>query len=210
MSTTTRGFINVTLYQQISKIYEGAELEILDAIKKSIAKGVDPKGSWYEDKAGSLYDMRKKLSTLFKGEEGKKLKYKLSAGIVKAYEEGIKGATKDFKLPLTPFKGIIPEKIQRMVLEANDLIEGTSVQILRSTLDDYREVVANTSIGVLVGHKTPQEAMKDSLNRFASRGIAGFIDKAGRRWELASYVEMAVELLQQGQHYKGILIGRQN
>src|SRR5690606_5493901 len=36
-----------------------------------------------------------------------------------------------------------------------------------------------------------REAAQMALNRFADAGITGFVDRAGRRWDIASYAEMA-------------------
>lgn len=64
--------------------------------------------------------------------------------------------------------------------------------MLRAALDAYQAVIAQASATVLAGANTRRDAAQLALDRLASRGISGFTDTAGRRWNLASYVEMAV------------------
>ena len=45
--------------------------------------------------------------------------------------------------------------------------------------------------GTLVGHEDRRRTAQRAWERLLSRGVTGFTDRAGRRWELASYVEMA-------------------
>jgi hypothetical protein len=44
---------------------------------------------------------------------------------------------------------------------------------------------------VLLGGETRRGVAQTVLDRLLGNGLTGFVDKAGRRWELASYVEMA-------------------
>jgi hypothetical protein len=64
--------------------------------------------------------------------------------------------------------------------------------ILRTTMDGYRSVIAETADQVLLGAQTRRQAAQAALTRFAARGITGFIDKAGKHWTLESYTEMAM------------------
>lgn len=64
--------------------------------------------------------------------------------------------------------------------------------ILRSVDDAFRAVIAEVSApGVVTGSESTQAAVQRALNRFADRGITGFVDKAGRNWALDTYAEMA-------------------
>ncbi|WP_107841879.1 phage minor capsid protein [Metasolibacillus meyeri] len=53
----------------------------------------------------------------------------------------------------------------------------------------YRKIVEETTAQVLAGNKTINQAMAETVTRWAERGIdTGFIDKAGRTWHLEEYV----------------------
>ena len=85
------------------------------------------------------------------------------------------------------------EAIQRLAFTLTSRLRGTHTPILRWADDTYRDVVARTSlVDVLAGTRTRLRAAQATFEQFLTRGVTGFTDVSGRRWELASYVEMAV------------------
>lgn len=62
--------------------------------------------------------------------------------------------------------------------------------ILRAPLDIYRAVQAGTAARIASGAFTRREAAQAAWQALIDRGIVSFIDRAGRRWRLSSYVEM--------------------
>lgn len=84
------------------------------------------------------------------------------------------------------------DAITRLIRTAVTTLRGTHTPILRWALDAYRTVVAEDAAGVLAGTHTRLRAAQVAWERFLTRGITGFTDRSGRRWELASYVEMAM------------------
>ncbi|MCT6925304.1 phage minor capsid protein [Metasolibacillus sp.] len=53
----------------------------------------------------------------------------------------------------------------------------------------YRKIVEETTAQVLVGNKTINQAMAETIVRWAERGIdTGFIDKGGNTWHLEEYI----------------------
>jgi hypothetical protein len=82
--------------------------------------------------------------------------------------------------------------INRAVFALVSTLRGIHLRILRWDLDVYRDVIARTVLtGTLVGHQTRLRTAQRAWEQLLSRGVTGFTDKAGRNWELASYVEMA-------------------
>jgi hypothetical protein len=65
-------------------------------------------------------------------------------------------------------------------------------RVTRAVQDAYRDVVNRASSSVLLGSLTLRQGAQRALDQFAAQGITGFVDKSGRRWNLASYAEMAV------------------
>lgn len=82
--------------------------------------------------------------------------------------------------------------VERLILDTLQVVTATHPRILRAALDGYRQVVADATAQVLLGTTTRREAAQRALDTFAARGVTGFVDRAGRGWDLASYVEMAV------------------
>jgi len=65
-------------------------------------------------------------------------------------------------------------------------------RVLRFPDDVYRRAVATASTDVVLGlGATTQSAQQAAWGDLVRQGVAGFQDKVGRRWNLASYVEMA-------------------
>lgn len=63
--------------------------------------------------------------------------------------------------------------------------------ILRTVDDAYRATVADATARMNNG-ATRRDAAQHALDRLADQGITSFTDRAGRRWEAASYAEMAL------------------
>ncbi len=81
----------------------------------------------------------------------------------------------------------------------------TDLRILRATSDVYRQVIARVTAQGLSGEYTRRQAAQAALNLFADRGITGFVDVAGRRWNLPSYAEMACRTAANGAARQGAL-----
>jgi hypothetical protein len=84
------------------------------------------------------------------------------------------------------------EAIQRLSFSLVSKLRGAHLRITRWAEDAYREVVGRASQDVLLGTATRRRAAQLAWERLLGQGITGFVDQSGRRWNLASYVEMAV------------------
>lgn len=62
--------------------------------------------------------------------------------------------------------------------------------VLRSTDDVYRKAVAGAVSRRLAGARDTRRAAQDAWAALSRQGVTGFVDKAGRRWQLSTYVEM--------------------
>lgn len=180
--------INKMLLDEVLGLYNGAELKMLEKIAKRTKE--DLKGYWATDKIRDVRKVKRDVSKIL-SDTGAEVKGKMSKGIMEAYLTGVKSAEKDLHAVTTAISDVVPKHIERMILETRGLIDGTSFQILRNVEDTYREIIADTSKGSLLGVETPEQSAQKALNRFADKGITGFVDKAGRNWELSSYIEMA-------------------
>ena len=65
------------------------------------------------------------------------------------------------------------------------------LRILRVSEDVFRSVIGAATSSSLTGDLTRRAAAQAALDAFAARGVTGFVDGAGRSWNLASYAEMA-------------------
>ncbi|MFF5228442.1 phage minor capsid protein [Dactylosporangium sp. NPDC000521] len=84
------------------------------------------------------------------------------------------------------------DAIARLAFSLTTALRGTHLRIMRWQLDSYREVIAAGSApDVLAGLATRRRASQIAWERLLTQGITGFVDRSGRAWNLASYVEMA-------------------
>ncbi|QDG61232.1 phage minor capsid protein [Pseudarthrobacter sp. NIBRBAC000502771] len=91
---------------------------------------------------------------------------------------------------------LLPHDINSARLMGQDLehrLTAASSRIARFADDAYRAAtVAAAAEQILRPKATPGEAQAQAWRQLVSRGVTGFTDKAGREWNLTSYVEMAV------------------
>lgn len=71
-------------------------------------------------------------------------------------------------------------------------LQATVPRILQFANDAYRAATIDTAVRDLQhGGITPATAQRDAWRKLTERGITGFTDRAGRQWNLSTYVEMA-------------------
>lgn len=70
-------------------------------------------------------------------------------------------------------------------------LDDVVLRVLRFPDDVYRRAVAQTATDVLLGLGTQRTAQARAWQQLVAQGVTGFTDTAGRRWNLATYVEMA-------------------
>ncbi|MFI0243089.1 phage minor capsid protein [Streptomyces sp. NPDC016845] len=80
----------------------------------------------------------------------------------------------------------------RLAQEAVDVVTATHRGILRAVVDTFRALVARVAATPLLGTGSRRQTVQDTRRQFADAGIRAFVDKAGRRWSLPSYAEIAV------------------
>lgn len=175
----------MSLIQDIQTIYAEAEAEILRKVAKRIERGIDYEG-WAEKKSQEINLVRQEVT------ESLPRELKTPDEVLKSYKNGFNSAEADFGLKRTILDQIkAPISIQKLVLELQEKLVMGDYRILRSALDGYRNIIAETSTQVLTGVKTRREVAQTALNKFADSGITEFVDKVGRKWSMGTYTEMA-------------------
>ena len=183
--------INEALLQDLLAIYTDAENQMLEKVAKRVKKGITDEG-WNEQKLKDTQQLRKEIEALLNN-KGKLAKTKVGQGILKAYKEGVNSAERDAGKPITAMKDLnVPLSIQNLLLTNYSLIDDGNSMILRKANDAYRDVMAEAATGVLSGVDTRVQASQKMMDKLAAKGITSLTDKAGRQWQMSSYVEMAM------------------
>ena len=121
----------------------------------------------------------------------------ITDALVEAWQTGANVATTDLKKVLdslelpTVTAPVNSLALQALASETVATVTSTHTSILRAVEDGYRQAVARTSAQVLAGTHTRREATQAALDDMASAGLTSFTDKAGRKWKMDTYAEMA-------------------
>lgn len=184
------------LAQVVVDHYTEAERVLLTRIARALAEGIDAPG-WAERKLLEVQLIQTRARGLL-AELETAAGQSVAEALLTAWNRGSAVAAADLATALEraledtvePLPG--SRAVAQLAAETTQAVTATHLRILRSTLDLYRSVVAQASGQVLLGTQTRREAAQSALDDFARRGVTGFVDNAGRGWDMASYVEMAV------------------
>lgn len=175
------------LAKAVADVYGEAAQRMLEVVAGRLARGVDEPG-WAERKLLEQVALRDQAQVIVD-----KLATAGPAAVETAVRQAFEQGASDGAAELGTAMGRTnTHAVDALVREAVSGVTSTHGQILRTALDAYREVIAHTAApGVVTGTVTTRQAAQQALNRLADQGITGFRDRAGRRWELESYTEMA-------------------
>lgn len=180
------------LAKATADLYGEATARLLELVARRLADGIDEPG-WAERKLAQTARLRDdaiaevvRLDVAAPAAVGDALVEAHAAGAAAAVDE-----LADVDVA-TEFAGSNRRAVASLVDETVTAVTSTHGRILRSTLDAYRDVIGEAAGHVVTGTSSRRQAAQAALDRFAAKGITGFVDTAGRGWELESYAEMAV------------------
>lgn len=182
------------LAKELRELFSEAETVLLQRIARALANGAD-KPNWAETKLLSIQALQQQttaiLADLEKGTPGA-----VERAVAMAYNRGIATAGGELTaagLAHAAFAEVQPTgAVAALVSETMARLTPMSFQIRRAVTDIYQQVVTQTTAQTTLGTVTRREASRMVLTRLGQNGIAGFTDVAGRKWNLASYAEMAM------------------
>lgn len=175
------------LSQEAADAYAQAELSLIGRIARFLMVGIDT-DQWEHDRRNGAGALRRIAHQLLGGffRKGRKAAENAAA---EAERRGV--AKADEELGTEPSKPTGHHAARATDRIGRDL-GAVEQAVQRNAMDSYHRIITQVSAAVTDGTATRRSAAARALARFADAGITGFVDKAGRRWELATYVEMAV------------------
>ncbi|MGW8374274.1 phage minor capsid protein [Streptomyces sp. ODS28] len=180
----------------VRDLYADAEERLLGIMARQLAAGHEAPG-WAQRKLAAIQPLRR-ASQRVVDELGRAVTLEVFDVVADSYNRGHRaavaelGALPDHERRLVDEVTPNAQAVDRLAAEAVQLVTATHRGILRAVVDGYRDVVARVTATPLLGTGTRRQATQDAMRAFADRGISGFTDRAGRRWQLTSYAEMAV------------------
>ncbi|SDM77175.1 phage minor capsid protein [Streptomyces wuyuanensis] len=184
------------LATEVRRLYEDTERALLERLAAALEADIESP-RWAELKLAAVGNLREAIETIAEALQ-RDSDGKVREALITAYNRGRQAAVAELgaldigrelvardTLPNAP-------AVDRLAASMAEDTRPVFVRITRAVVDAYRRIVANASGGVLLGANTRRQAAQRALDQFATRGITGFVDKAGRSWDMASYAEMAV------------------
>lgn len=172
--------------------YAAAERALLELIARHLARGLDSP-DWATDRLAQVQQIRRGIQRIIARLDAD-ASVSVAAAVTTAWGRGGAAAVAELgaaglgDLPDLPGQAAV----DRLVEDTLTRLRGTYLRVARAVDDMYRRIITRVSAQVLLGGATRVQAAQRALDELAGRGITGFVDTAGRSWELASYVEMAV------------------
>ncbi|MEU8989978.1 phage minor capsid protein [Streptomyces sp. NPDC048558] len=177
-------------------LYAEAEARLLGIIARQLDAGLDAPG-WAERKLAAVQQLRR-ASQAVVDELGKAVTLEVFDVVAEAYNTGHRAAVAELGALSDDARALVDDvtpnaqAVDRLAQETVDVVTSTHRSILRAVVDRFRAIVAQVTATPLLGTGTRRQAVQDAMRRFADEGIRSFTDRAGRRWQLTSYAEMAV------------------
>ncbi|HET6356085.1 phage minor capsid protein [Streptomyces sp.] len=184
------------LAAKVRELYEDAEYALLGHLARALAEDIDSP-LWAELKLAAVGNLREAVERVAEALQHD-ADGAVAEALIEAYGRGRQAAVAELgaldvgrelaarrALPNAP-------AVDRLAASYASDTRPLYVRITRAVLDTYRSVVARVSASTLLGGLTRRQASQRALDQFANRGITGFVDRAGRSWDMASYAEMAV------------------
>lgn len=186
----------IDLARAIARIYEDAEDALLRIVTRALADGIDSP-HWAEAKLAAVGDVRQAVEQVTRALQ-RDASGAISRAVAEAYRRGGQAAVAELGALAEGRRHYAARHLpgaaaaERLARAAVDEQGPTWGRILREPLDAYRSIVARVSGSTLLGALTRRQTAQRALDAFVDRGIVSFTDRAGRRWTMASYAEMAV------------------
>jgi minor capsid protein 2 len=183
------------LASDLLEAYTGAEVRVIELVAKFVAKGLDSP-DWADEKLADISRLRRLLQVISGDLSATALGLTTDA-INAAWQAGDDATLAD----LNPFEALknaasktTPNTaaINHLVRDAYNAQRPLFLRVVRAPIDAYREVIRKTTANVVLGVDSRRSAAYKAMREFAKQGITGFVDKAGRQWQLSSYSEMAL------------------
>lgn len=175
----------------VSTLYEEAELALIEKVTRALAEGLDSP-LWADLKIATIGSLRTAIEDIIAALQANATGA-IHQAVSEAYNRGAQAAVAELGA-IAPHVAAIPAGTQAVDRLAVALVQetgATHARILRTGLDVYRQVIAEATSAPLLGATTRRDAAARALQKFADRGVTGFVDRSGRAWNLTSYAEMA-------------------
>ncbi|MFI8200038.1 phage minor capsid protein [Streptomyces sp. NPDC085942] len=177
-------------------LYAAAEERLLRIIARQLEGGYDSP-QWAERKLAAISALRR-AATAVTDQLDQAVTLEIFEVTAEAYSTGHRAGVAELGALDDDARRLVDEitpqaqAVDRLAEQAVTRVTDTHRSILRTVLDRFRAIVGQVAALPLLGTSTRRQAAQDAMRKWADEGITSFTDRAGRRWKLTSYAEMAV------------------
>lgn len=180
------------LGQPVADLHASTERSLFKRIAAALGLGLGSK-TWADDRAAGTGAFRRLVTSIVGRLRGRS-RVTVEQATAEAVRRGVAQADADIEAADRPQPEADPPGKQEAARAADHLmadLAAVHTRMVDGPVNQYRKIIVEVSNLVETGQATRLQAAQQALNKFADAGITGFVDKAGRTWELATYVEMA-------------------
>lgn len=188
--------VNIDSYEAMAgdvlALYGEAERAMLRRVAARLNRGVDRPG-WAEMKYAEVRDVTRELGD-YVARLSATRRDMTGRFVSSAYGDARAAFLRDVRAVVERARPRSTLGVMRAVNILSELDSGMDAadrRILRTASDAYAGIVGRASAMAATGSSTVGEAVRRELDDFAKRGIASFVDRAGRSWDMETYAEMA-------------------
>jgi hypothetical protein len=182
---------------RLFQFYSNAETDILREINRGLLRGNDL--SYLQT---VLQNVQAILNDLLAGS-----RTWCEEAIPRIYVSGAQSADQQLKqlgAKIIPGFGAIHQQAAQVLAEnAYGRFQDVGQFIGRRVDDIYRNMALENVRGSVAGYKTWQQVATSYRNQLAEQGITGFVDKAGRQWNMRTYAETVARTTTMEAHLQG-------
>jgi len=187
--------------KRLIQLYDGAEKEILSEINRLLLK--DPASESYSTawQKTLLQRVRQIRGDLEKGS-----RTWCTEAIPDSYMKGMEWADKDPLMggkAIPGFGDIHQQAAQVLAENTYNRLQDVGQVVGRKVDDLARAISLEASKGSVIGYQTTRQAAKRIKADLAEKGITGFVDKAGREWDMGRYAKVLAQETTNGAFRQG-------
>lgn len=188
------------LAKTVADIYAEGTTNLLVTIAKAAARGVD-RPQWANERLAETLQLRDKAQRVVADMQARG-----GDAATRVLQEAYSGGRLRSPLDAPGMVAVNQRSVLALAQQTTQALQAASPQILRWTDDVYRRTIAEAAApGVVTGTLSRRMAAGRAIDRFAAIGVTGFTDRAGRKWALDTYAEMATRTAAGRAHLAGNL-----
>jgi hypothetical protein len=185
--------------QRLIRLYGAAEKEILKECNRLLLKNPESYSiAWQKTVLARVRQIRGELlagSSTW-----------CSEAIPASYMKGVAWADADplsGQKVLAGFGSIHQQAVEVLADNAYSRLQDVNNMVGRRVDDVFRQVALDHAKGSVIGYQTTKQTAKRIREDLAARGITGFVDKAGRSWDMGRYAKVLAQETTNGAFRQG-------